>query len=89
MRVNLPTSFEKLLIFQAVPLIYNTAKLQTKGTSIENDLVGDIDISSIVNEFALKNRVSTTFTKPLQNEKDKLHYYILSVKVQLFLFLIG
>lgn len=32
--VNLPTSFGKSLIFQAVPLIYDTAKLRPKGTSI-------------------------------------------------------
>ena len=49
--------------------------------SIESDLLRSIDMSSIINEFALKNRVSTTFTKPLQNEiliKDMLHHmYIL------------
>ena len=32
--VNLPTSFGKSLIFQAVPLIYDTAKVRPKGTSI-------------------------------------------------------
>ena len=32
--VNLPTSFGKSLIFQAVPLIYDIVKLRAKGTSI-------------------------------------------------------
>ena len=52
--VNLPTSFGKSLIFQAVPLIYDTAKLRPKGTSI---IVITSPLKSVMEEqvAALKN----------------------------------
>ena len=60
--VNLPTSFGKSLIFQAVPLIYDAAKLRPKGTSI---IVIISPLKSLMEEqvAVLKNvRIAAVFT---------------------------
>jgi hypothetical protein len=47
--------------------------------NIENDLLRNIDMSSLINDFALHKRISMTYARHLQNETSIMYSRILAI----------